>query len=80
MGGWRLSVHKCETEVRKLSLWRIRIVSVLINAGCRSARAHVKGTSTVTMKASFRKLLAAGSAGLDVCTMEWPVVLASLEC
>lgn len=32
------------------------------------------------MKVSFRKLLAAGSADLDVCTAEWPVVLASLEC
>lgn len=41
---------------------------------------YVKGIAAVTMQASFAKLLAAGSAGFDVCAMEWPVVLASLEC
>lgn len=41
---------------------------------------YVKGIAAVTMQASFTKLLTAGSTGFDVCAMEWPVVLASLEC
>lgn len=75
------SVHRCGIEVRKLCLQRIGVVRGLDRCWTRAYKSTpVKGIPTVTMRASSRKLLAAGSAGLDVHPMEWPVVLASLEC